>query len=226
MALSDTPLYARLRTVRPARVFALLGSDRTPRELAIAGTKGKWERVIRAALELDADALEFQDHEGRILELWPMREEEAEPDEVSTALARAGDDEVVTSDNPTVREAGYLTALVADAVDRAVDRQGQHQTRVLDSALRLVEVLTERLGAVEAQQAANLKAQERALERLEQQTAAGGGGAGNETDELLKTALLAFMAQQAGGGMLSGLLGGGAPKTAKDATPANGAAKT
>lgn len=159
--LTEHPIYKRLREVRPKSVVALL-NDGDARELAITGTKGKWERVLKAALSLDADGLELRDAEGRVLEILAMREESDEAPAAPAALEPAFAAELPATD-PHAASVGYLTALVLRSAQVLTDQHFQHTQRLLDGAVRMMEVSNDRLAQVELALAKVLDREERRL---------------------------------------------------------------
>lgn len=128
--------YTRLRNARPAGVAALVGDDVIELACKRGASKGKWDRVLAAAQQLHAEALQLMDADGAILEI--VRLEEERP----AQLAKLDDEDELVSG---VGQFARLMEIALTASDRAVQRQGEQMSQVLEAALGLMKLATERL---------------------------------------------------------------------------------
>lgn len=134
------PVYQRLRVVRPAAVAAVLEDGET-RELALGGSKGKWERVIAAARALDADGIECRNSDDAIIEIIPLH-----PEGLRRKRREEDDD-----DEPRGTELDALGPLLArsltlcaDFADRATQRQQDLLSSVCETAIQVMRASADR----------------------------------------------------------------------------------
>lgn len=144
-------LVAALKSWKPTphelRVTLLDGETTT---VAVSAARNKWARLRDVMSSLEWARVEGLTKTGSLVGL------HEHPDLDSLTSAQATELEEIEVDRNTA--AVYnLTRLVEQSADRAVDRVGQHHEMVLNSALRVIEVLSERLVQSEAQSAAHLQ---------------------------------------------------------------------
>lgn len=195
-ALKKDRAYQRLRAIRPPKMAALV--DGEPRELAVANGRGRWERVLRAARDIDAEAIECRDEEDRIVEIIIIDAKKHERNK-----SQPSDDETAEEDRK-VSEVRDMVALCLDAADRSVGRQESHVGQVLDAAIQVMQAAANRAERNERALDKVLRAHSRLLMRESNP---------NEDDGMGSTAdMLAMMSAMLHGdpGALKRLQGGAA----------------
>lgn len=150
---ASSAVYKRLRTVRPAKVYAIV--DGEARALALRTGRAKWEQAIETARKLGADGLQLHDADDNILEVVSF-DELADPEPLVDGVPPP-------KGASTEARVEYLVALALDASDRAVGRSVEQQKQVLDSALELMRVSTERVAHLERIVANMVRQQEKFL---------------------------------------------------------------
>lgn len=168
--------YARLRSLRPARLVAIVGDE--AHELRLSGRRGRWERALATAHELGAEELRALDASGALLAVLKL-EVESRPDDASIATSQAG-------------EVRALVGLALDAADRAVQRTAEQQQQVLEAALAVMRAASERAERLERALAAVVRAHERALAASRDEHAE------SQSDKLAEQALALAIANMGG----------------------------
>lgn len=154
-------LARALRDSKAARFFAIVDEEK-PRELKTAKTRGRWERLVNSAIALGAHAVECRDEDGAVLDVVALDGAELEPDAPSLSSS--------SSLKPSsAAEVERLLGLVLRAQDVALQRQGEHVTRVTESALRVMESAANRASSMERAVLALVQRRERELEQTAEQ---------------------------------------------------------
>lgn len=169
--------YERLRNTRPTGVGAIVGDGEVV-DLSVkrGASKGKWDRVLAAAQKLHAEGLQLYDADGGLLEVVELEE----PKPKTLARTDDGDDHELAIG---VAQFAKVMDIALNAADRAVGRQNEHMNSVLEAALSLMKIATERLERTERSLDKILRAHAAMLEH--------GGGAGKPSVMDDFTALLA-----------------------------------
>lgn len=148
--------YQRLRSLRPHEVHAIVDGEQ--QQISLPKGRGKWERALDAARALNAEGLQLYDAEGGIIEIIAL----CEP--TSTSKRDEDDDEQGEDEDRFVKRYARLLTIALDANDRALLRQSEHQQQVLDAAVRIMQVATERVQHLERALTTLVRQQERLLE--------------------------------------------------------------
>lgn len=139
------PAYKRLRSVRPAKVYAIVDGEAKP--LKVGQGRAKWERCIETATRLGAEGLQLHDEDGNVVDVVELVEREEE----------------LATDDKTVGRVEHLVALALDAADRAVSRNLEQQQQVLDASLTIMKAAVDRTNALEKVVANMVRQHERFL---------------------------------------------------------------
>lgn len=119
--------------------------------VAVSAARNRWARLRDTLGQLDWARVEGLTKTGSLVGLHDHPDLESLTSQAATELE---DIELDKASAATFN----MVKLMEMAADRAVDRVGRHHEMVLNSSLRVIEVLSERLVQSEAQNAANVEA--------------------------------------------------------------------
>lgn len=134
MARKSEKAYQRLRTLKPAKLAAIVDGEARP--LALRNGRGKWDGCLNAAHAMGAEAIECQDDDDAILEII-----------VLNAKKHGAGVAIEELDQETTEKVGEVRALVElclNAADRSVGRQESHVGQVLDAAVQVMKAAADR----------------------------------------------------------------------------------
>jgi uncharacterized Ntn-hydrolase superfamily protein len=165
--MDDARLARRLRTLSPARCYAIVDGERREVAIGAPGSRGRWQRVIEAARAMGADGVECVDADGAVLDVLTF-------DAFNDTSTHAVDTR--TSARDVAGDVERIVALCMECADRAVQRHGEHVRIALDALARVCEAVADRAERLERALAAVAAARD-------------DGGDTSQTDRLATLAL-------------------------------------
>lgn len=129
------------------------------RELKSAKVRGRYERLARSAMDLGALHVELRATDGGVFAVVVIEED----DDESPAVAAAPVHVQEARGDVNADAVRAMVKVVLDAQDVAVQRQQQMMTQVMNAALNVMKVASERTSALERSLLLSLGAREREL---------------------------------------------------------------
>jgi hypothetical protein len=151
---------AHLKRHRPAGVT---GIDSRGREIQVAlvGTKYKWEKAAKSLLSTDAVQARLYDHNGAVLDVYQVRPEEPEDEEAAATTQLAT---IAGKVDPRGAELTVLMKIALDAADRQTSRLASMFAETLGASVTLMQASADRAERLEKTLSKLMTERERELE--------------------------------------------------------------
>lgn len=154
MVQGDGALVACVQAVRgwspkPTKLRVFTMENETVM-VAVSKARNRWARLHQTLAPIDWVRVEGLNAKDELVGVYDH------PDVESLQSQAAAELETIEMDK-TTSQVYAMATLIEKAADRAVQRMGEHHKAVLESALQVIDTLSDRLVQVHAQEASNLE---------------------------------------------------------------------